>query len=129
MVSLATGSPFGSSQCRLASALLRCLGFGVCLYLSSWVSERLSVAFRPVFFGVFFLSLFLYGSASFLVVTSDSFGTRVSLHDVVDLWDESGFAWTLVPFQVSGFPSCGGLPLFCVWFSFSPLTLLHRRFP
>ena len=83
-------------------ALLRCLGFGECLFLSSWVSERLSVTFRPLSLGVFFLSLFLYGRASFLVVASDSFGTPVSLRDVVALWDESGFAWAPVLFGSLG---------------------------
>ena len=43
-VSLAMNSPFGSSRFRLALAQPRCLGLGVCLFPSSWVSEQLSVA-------------------------------------------------------------------------------------
>ena len=47
-VSLAKGSPFGSSRFRLALARPCCLGLEVCLFPSSWVLERLSVTPRPV---------------------------------------------------------------------------------
>ena len=43
-------------------------------------------------FCVFFFSLLLYERALFLAETSDSFGSQVSLSDVVTLWDKSGFS-------------------------------------
>ena len=78
-VSLATGSPFGSNQCRFA--------FGTVCRLVFCASELLSVAFRPVSF-VFFFFLLLFARALFLEEPSDSFGSTGYLSNEVSLWDE-----------------------------------------
>ena len=85
-VSLVTGSPLGSSQCRLAFGSALSPGvLGNFLCLSYCTSELLSVASRPASFVVVFFSLLLFERALFQVEPSDSFRSKGYLSDVVAL--------------------------------------------
>ena len=93
-VPLAASLPFGSSQCRLAfgsaSSPVFWGGILVSLLLCfGAVASRFSAGVFCVFFSL------LYERAMFLAETSDSFGSQVSLSNMVALWDESEFRLVL----------------------------------
>ena len=89
-VSLATCSPLGSSECRLAFGSASSPVFwGEFSCLSYCASELLSVASQPASFVFLLFSLLLFERALFLVEPSDSFGSKGYLSDVVALWDKS----------------------------------------
>ena len=112
-VPLATSSPFGSSQCRLAFGHASFPVFwGEFSCLSHWVSELLSVASRSASFVSSFLSFCMkepclwwrllshsdlrttlatwlpFGTSLGFAWSFDSFGSKVFLSDGVSLWDE-----------------------------------------
>ena len=83
----------GRVSAGLLLALLRCLFF--------WGDSRVSLPlgfgavisrFSAGVFCVFFFSLLLCERVLFLTEAFDSFGSQVSLSDVVALWDESRFS-------------------------------------
>ena len=100
-VSLAASLPFGLSQCRLALALLHCLGFwGMLVSLLLGFGAVVSHSGWRLWCLLPF-SL-LYGRASLLMESYASFSIPVSLRNVVALWVSQGFAWASVSFRSQG---------------------------